>query len=541
MSNSNSMKVHEALARAFFDNGVDTMFGLLGDANMFMGDSYIRDCGGAFVAASHEAGATLMALGYAMMSHKVGVCTVTHGPAVTNTVTALVEGVKGQIPCVLICGDTPVDDREHNQNVDQREFITAAGAGFEQLRSAKTVADDVARAIRRAYVERRPIALNVPAELDWLDADYRPVVVKIPERRATISASDDLDNAIGILAAAKRPLILAGRGATSPEARDALLKLAARIDAPVATTLKGKDLFRGDPRNLGVFGTVSSAAAVETIVEADCIAAFGAGLNRYTTSGGAFLKGKRVIQINLEPTEVAKNIWPDVCLVGDPAGTAELIHRWLDEAEIPGSGFFSKALRERIATAAAAKPEARSMAPGMVDVRPALLELEEALPPNRLLVTDGGRFMIDVWTTMSVSGPDAFLTTVNFSSIGLGLPYAIGAGQAHPGRPVVLVTGDGGFMNGGLAEFNTAVRIGADLIVIVCNDGAYGAEHIKFRARQRDPANILFQWPEFANVAVALGGEGMTVRSADDLVVAKHAIEGRKGPLLIDLKIDPTR
>jgi thiamine pyrophosphate-dependent acetolactate synthase large subunit-like protein len=121
------------------------------------------------------------------------------------------------------------------------------------------------------------------------------------------------------------------------------------------------------------------------------------------------------------------------------------------------------------------------------------------------------------------------------------LPHAIGASFAMKGRPVVLVTGDGGFMHGGLVEFNTAVRCKTDLVVVVCNDSAYGAEYVRLRNKQMDPSLLVFNWPDLAPLAVALGGQGVTVRSYDDLTKIDVAIRERNGPLLIDLKIDPDR
>jgi acetolactate synthase-1/2/3 large subunit len=536
------LRVHQAIARALSDNGVEKMFGLMGDANMYMVNSYIRDCGGSFIAAANEAGAVMMALGYASVSGKPGVCSVTHGPGLTNTITGLVEGVRGQTPLVFLCGDTDVEDRENLQKISQRELITDTGAGFEQLRSPRTVAQDVMRVMRRALVERRPVALNVPVDLDWKETEnYQVVRVRVPESRAIVSKSDDLDNAVGIIAAAKRPIILAGRGAISSEAKSALLKLARRIEAPLTTTLKAKDLFRGEDFDLGICGTVSTQAAVETILESDCIIAFGASLNKYTMSHGTFLKGKRIIQVNLEPGEVGKNLEPDASLVGDPAGMAALIVHWLDEAEIPPSGSYTDELKRRLATGAPEQGADMDYGNGKVDYRQSLLQLDRILPEDRILVTDGGRFMVEAWKTIKVSGPASFVTTINFASIGLGLSHAIGASHAAPGRPVALFCGDGGFMNGGLAEFNTAVRHKSDLIVVVCNDGAYGAEHHKFLARQMDPGTIVFDWPDFAPVAIALGGEGITVRSAKDWKLVDQAIKNRSKPLLIDMKLDPAR
>ena len=539
-SHNSPRNVHQAVARALRDLGVDTLFGLMGDANMYMVDSFIRDYGGRFVAAAHEAGATMMALGYASLSGKPGVCSVTHGPGMTNTITGLVEGVKGGLPLVMLCGDTDPMDRENLQDVSQREFIIHAGAGFEQLRSAQTATQDLARVFRRAIVERRPVALNLPVSLDWSSVDnYSLPRVRVPEHRAAVSTGDDLDNAIGIIAAAKRPLILVGRGAISAEAKAAILRLAKRLEAPLATTLKAKDLFRGEDFNLGISGTLSSPVAVETIMESDCIIAFGASLNKYTMSYGAFVRGKRIIQIAREAGEIGSNVDVHAGLVGDPAEVADVIVHWLNEAEIPPSRFCTEDLKQRLTESSDRNSVAEEYGDGTVGYRTALARLDRILPADRVLVTDGGRFMIEAWKRISVPSPREFLSTINFASIGLGLSHAIGAGFARPAQPVVLLVGDGGFMHGGLMEFNTAVRNRCDLIVVVCNDRGYGAEYTKFRDRQMPPDSILFDWPDLAPVAIALGGEGVTIRSARDWALAEQAIKTRTKPLLIDVKLDP--
>lgn len=536
-----TMKVHSAIAKALIDNGIETMFGLIGDANLYVVDSFVREFGGTFVAAANEAGATLMALGYATVSGKVGVATVTHGPAVTNTLTGLVEGVKGQTPMVLICGDTAVDNREASQNIPQREVIIATGAGFEQLRSPSTLTQDVATVLRRAMLERRPVALNVPIEFQWLDVEYRSVILRIPETRGFVPAGIDLDNGVGIIAGAKRPIVLAGRGAVNTEARAALVRLAERTGALLATTLKAKELFLGEDYNLGVFGTLSTPVAMEAIMESDCIIAFGASLNSRTTSHGTFLKGKRLVQCNAEPIEIGKSIMPDAGLVGDPALVADAIVHWLDEAEIAPSGFRNEALNRRLKAYSPVADLSDTAVGGILDVHKVLAFFNEVVPTNRVLVTDGGRFCGAPWRMMNVSEPGSFLYTLNSGSIGLGLSYAIGASYAVKDRPVLLVTGDGGFMLGGLAEFNTAVRHNVDLIVVVCNDSSYGAEHVQFRNKNMDPALSIFDWPDFAPVADALGGKGVTVRTVQDLESAARSIEERDGPLLIDIKLDPDR
>jgi acetolactate synthase-1/2/3 large subunit len=170
-----------------------------------------------------------------------------------------------------------------------------------------------------------------------------------------------------------------------------------------------------------------------------------------------------------------------------------------------------------------------------------LTQLDRVLPQDRVLATDGGRFVRGAWSVISTMGPDAFVPALDFGSIGLGFSYGLGAACAAKGRPVVVIAGDGAFMNGGLAEFNTAVRTGLDMIVVIGNDSSYGAEHHKFASKQRDPIESMFDWPDFAPVAIALGGEGITVRSNADWALVEEAVANRKAPLLIDVKLDAAR
>ena len=248
------------------------------------------------------------------------------------------------------------------------------------------------------------------------------------------------------------------------------------------------------------------------------------------------MKSKRIIQIDVNPVAIGGGLHPDAALVADAGLTADTIVHWLDEAEIAPSGF-TRELNIEILTSHPAGQE--KVKDGVVSFVHALERLEEALPRDRILVTDGGRFMTEVWCRLSVPDPQSFVGTVNFGAIGLGLQEAIGAGVAAPDRPVVLFSGDGGFMMGGINEFNTAVRLGLDLIVIIANDSAYGAEHIQFIDRKMDPGLTEFHWPSFADIATSLGGQGVEVRSREQLEAAIEAMAKRSGPFLMDLRLDP--
>ncbi|MQY41992.1 thiamine pyrophosphate-binding protein [Epibacterium sp. SM1969] len=530
-----SIYTYQSIARALRDHKVDTLFGLMGDANLFFADSFVRDFGGTFVPAAYEGSSVLMAFAYAHISGKVGVATVTHGPALTNCVTALTEGVRGNIPMVLLAGDTPASNPRHLQSIDQREVVKSTGAGFVQVRLPETASKDFAQAIYRAQVEKRPIVLNMPADYMWEKTTHSTVGYTHFETPAYAPEGDVLDEAVGMIASAKRPMILAGAGAC--DARDSIIKLADRLEAPLATTLKAKGLFNDHPYNLDIFGTLSTPATYDAISKADCIICFGTALHEFTTDRGKLIEGKRVVQIDNKGKAIGLSVHPDAALVADAALTADNFVFWLNEAEIQPSGFTRELDSAELTQHEPHK--SRSFAPGTVDYVPAIELLEQTLPENRIVVTDGGRFMTEVWCRISVSDPQSFIPTANFGSIGLGLQEAIGAGVADRSRPVVLFTGDGGFMMGGINEFNTAVRLGLDLIIIVCNDAAYGAEHIQFLDREMDPELTTFEWPSFAAVATALGGTGIEVRSIEELEAATAQLSDRKGPVLIELHLDP--
>ncbi|MDB5454343.1 MAG: hypothetical protein JWO33_2921 [Caulobacteraceae bacterium] len=535
MSNSDSIPVYEAIARTLADNGIDTMFGLVGEGNLFIANSFVLDHGGAYIAAANEAGAVMMALGYASVSGKIGVATVTHGPGLTNTITCLVEAVRARQPLVLVCGDTAGVDIENFQKIDQRELVTATGSGFEQVRSAATALRDVAHAFRRAAVERRAIVLNVPVDIQVEKIAYQPTPMRIPQTRGLVPVSDDIDNAVGIIAASRAPVVVAGRGAISPESRASLIRLAERIGAPLMTSVRAKDLFAGEAFNLGICGTLSSPEAVEIVLSADCIIGFGAAMGPFTTSMGSYLKDKRIIYNNIDPSEIGKRFTPDAGLVGDAGLVADAIVELMDMAEIPASGF-----RDVIAARPPAPPEPDEDlgTATTMDIRKLMDWIDRTFPKDRVFVGCGGRYLKFGWKRIAIDGP-ASLVNPAFGAIGFGMPQSIGAAVAAPDRPILMLAGDGSFMIGGIGEFNTAVRYGLDIVVIVVNDGAYGAEHKHLRNHNVDPSLTMFNWPEFADVAVALGGQGYTVRGAGDLPGAAQAIRDRKGPLLIDVKIDP--
>jgi len=530
-----TVPVFEALANSIIDHDIDTVFGLMGDANLFLANHFASELKGQFVPVVYEGSAVLAAMAYWHVTGKVGVATVTHGPGLSNCLTALIEGARRRSPCVVIAGDTPVIDRNAIQGADQRELVKVTDAGFEQVRAADTALYDLAAAFHRAEAERRPIVLNVPSDFMWQEVLFEKTIYPSFKTVNAAVSGDVFDDALGIIASASRPIILAGIGAK--HARDALVRLAVRLEAPLATTLKAKDLFNEHPNNMDIFGTLSTPEGYAAIDKADCIISFGASLSSFTTDKGNLFKGKRVVQISEDLLTLGRFFVPHAGVVADAEVFADKIISLLDEAEIAPSGFMQELQISSLSKHPQIdKPQDTN---GFVDLAYALQTFDKILPDKRLLVTDGGRFMTEVWCRVSANKPEHFISGTDFGSIGLGLQSAIGMGIGNPQIPTCLFTGDGGFMMGGLNEFNTAVRMGIDLIVIVCNDSAYGAEHIQLTDKGLDPDTTEFVWPSFAAVAKSLGGDGYTIDSLSALEAASDFIENRSTPVLLDLRLDP--
>jgi acetolactate synthase I/II/III large subunit len=517
------MFVHEIVAEAVAATGTDTMFGLIGDANLFMVNSFVERQHGTYVSAVHEASAVMMAHGYACRGARLGVATVTQGPGLTNTATALTEAVRSNTPLILITGDTAPNNKLNQQTLEQEPFVRATGAGYFLIGQPHEAGPAVRAAARQAVAESRPFVLNCPTEYQWhvVDpaaddggADPWPGGSERP-----LVSEDALDEALGVITSARRPLVLAGRGVIGKEQRQAVLSFAERIGAPITTTLRARNLYSAAEGSVGVCGTVSTEPGVLAIGESDCIIAFGASLNTWTTVRNSLLHGKRVVHVDTDKARFRPEVPVTVAVLGDAATVAQQFVEMLDAAEVPPSGF-----RDRITATVSQSDLAFDVPLGAkVTLAGVLSTVNRALPSRRTVVYDGGRFQGEAFKYLWSTDYRHEVLTTDFGAVGLGMGAAIGAASAAPGETTVFVTGDGGFMMNGLAELHSAVRAGLPLIVIICNDGSYGAEYDQFLNKGVSPELSLFRWPDFAEVARSLGAEGLTVEGVSDVVAAMAA------------------
>ena len=530
------MSYSDHFAQALVDNGLDTMFGVLGDANMYLGQAYVKAPGTRYVAAANEGGAVLMAAGFAAATDRVGAATVTHG-AITNAVSALFEAARGRRPLVLVAGEAARNDRDNLQNLPNREIVASTGALYHAVRGVDSVYEDVAQGVRLAESSRCPVVLGVPSDFQRRSCAAQPLELMNTAMGQLAPNPGSLEEAAAFVSAANRPIILAGRGAGSPNTVAGLLKLAERVGAPVATTLRGKGAFANDPFNLGIWGTLATPVCLDTVTKCDLVLAFGASLSPLTTMRGELMAGKRIVQVDTDPAAIGRYQSVELGIVADAEVVARELIGLLDEAEVPAKSFRSADLQRAIAEFDVEDRRVRQ-ADGPLHIVDALHQINDLCPASRTLSIDAGRFAHEALRVLQVDRPDAYLHALNVSQIGMSLSYGIGGAVGVPDRPSVVVIGDGGFMLGGLAEFNTAVRYGLDLLVFVINDGAYGAEYYRFVAEDADPTLTTFDWPDLADVATSLGGRGITVKALGEFDEVKRALEDRHGPVLVDVRLD---
>jgi len=558
--------IAETVGRTLAALGCRQVFGVVGSGN-FVVTRALVDAGAGFVAARHETAAVTMADAWARVTGEVGVASVHQGPGFTNALTGLAEAAKSRTPLLVLAGDTSAAAVRSNFRVDQAAMAVAAGAVPERIHTPATAVTDVIRAHRRAALDRRTVALMLPLDVQGAPTDAAAAAVAVPPLgliARTQPPPDAVEAVANLLAAARFPAIVAGRGAVLADARGPLEDLAELTGAVLATSAVANGLFAGNPFALGISGGFASPVAARLLARADLVVAAGASLNMWTTRHGALVgPGAKVLQIDTDVDAIGAHRPVDLGIVGDVAATAEALAVALRQQGHTNTGFRTDDTAAAIATggwrhqpltaAAASNPATTDDNAdadgdgegGRIDPRVLSIRLHEMLPAERLVAIDSGHFM--GWPAMYIDVPDphGFVFTQAFQSIGLGLASAIGAAFARPDRLTVAALGDGGALMAA-GEIETLGRLGLPMLVVVYNDAAYGAEVHHFGPHGEPLDIVRFPDTDFAALGRAAGTEGVTVRHVDDLaeverwIAARAEHPDRARPLVVDAKVDPT-
>jgi acetolactate synthase-1/2/3 large subunit len=518
------LKIYEAMAHALQEEGIDTIFGLMGDGNLRFLTYWATELEQGYYGTRHESAAVAMADGYARVSGKVGVATVTQGPGVTNTLTALVTARKARTPMLLMVGDVASFQSGWPQDVNHDAVFAAAEVPLIHINNPKTAYSDVVKALRLAEERRGPVGLNMPTDMQeqewnaWDDETEFPAY----QRPATTVAPDTITQIADVLTSAKRPAIIAGRGAVEAGCTDTLTAIGDQIGAVFATTLRGKGAFGAHPYSVGVAGGLGSNLSATILGEADVVLVVGASLNAFTMMNGTLLGDKAtIIRIDERDVPAPADHQGDLMtsrhigVVADADDALKALAAELEARNYSGDGYRPRA-GETLLNFKASDEFSHVVEDGAVDPRTLVVAINELLPDNTTVVTDAGHFFGYPVAYVDVHDGRSFVCGIDFGSIGLGIGHAMGAGLARPEQPTVLFVGDGGLLMS-LGDVETAIRYNRPLVIFVLNDAAYGSELQIIRMWELAEDLSVFPATDFASITQAMGARVIKVRTDEDI------------------------
>ena len=527
-----------AVGRMVAAAGVRHSFGVVGSGNFHVTNALI-DAGVDYVAARHESGAVSMADAAARITGDLTVATVHSGPGLANAVTAITEAAKSRTPLLILAGDAARGALRSNFTIDQDAIVAGVSATAERLHRPETALQDVRRALTTAVCERRTVVLSMPMDVQSakLADSAEPYEQQIHPPRIPQPATGDVADLAKLLDQAERPLLLAGRGAVLAEATEQLRELAQRTGALLATSACGHGAFVDDPWCVGMAGGFSSPAAVELISSSDLLVGFGTTWTQWTTRHGKLINpDATLVQVDVEAHRLGSQRHIDVGILGDARACAHELTSRVTERSGWRTPEVAALLREKNHHAASYDDTSTS---AHIDPRTLTKELDRILPEERTVVLDSGHFI--AWPTryLRVPDPQGWVFAQSFQSIGLGLGNAVGAATVCPDRLTVLLAGDGGF-HMGIAEFETALRLGRRMLVVVYNDAAYGAEVHHFGPDGFSTKSVEFPDVDLAAIARGFGAQAVTVRDVADLQpVHEWLASTGEGVFVVDAKVTP--
>lgn len=530
------MKVYEALAQGFVAEGTSAVFGMMGDANMFWMNA-LSKLGVKTYDVRHEGSGLAMADGWARATGEVGVCTTTSGPGCAQLATTMIVASRARTPLVAFCGEVALGDDEAPQRLDQERFAAAIEAGFVRVLRPDHAFREVQKAFYLARSESRPIMLSAPMDVQqepFDDEEYVPSTTLLPT--SPVRPDPELiDTVADALSRSRRPVIIAGRGALRSGAGPAIRSLAERTGAIIATTLMAKNWLADDDFHVGIAGLYATRNAIELFQEADCVIGVGASLNKHTTEHGYLFPDAAYVQIDVKPHALmGGQRAADHYLRADARLAVQALNNGLERRQVRSAGYRTAIVKQKI-DVAWHDPQTYDVEPGLIDPRDACRVLDEVIPEDIGLILDAGQQVC--FGMVLFRRPRRYvMSNQQFGCIGQGVTTGIGAVLATGNRPAFLMEGDAGLMMH-LGEFETAVRYGVPLLVVVLNDESLGAEYHKSIAKGLNDDLTRISTPNLGVLGQALGGRGELIKSLDELRAAAEKFVADPVPTILDVRI----
>ena len=528
----------EIIIACLKEQGVDTVFGYPGGAILNLYDELYKHSDEIHhVLTSHEQGASHAADGYARSTGKVGVCFATSGPGATNLVTGIATAHMDSIPIIAItCNVTlPLLGKDSFQEIDIAGITMPITKHNFIVKDISNLAETIRRAFRIATTGRPgPVLIDIPKDVTapGNKYEYEPMT-PIPVGRVTKDITpESIDQAIEMIAEASKPYIFVGGGAVIAEASESLKKFVELVDAPVCDTLMGKGAYDGTDRRytgmLGMHGTKTSNLGVS---DCDLLIAIGTRFSdRVLGNAKKFASKAKILQFDVDPAEINKNIRATHAVIGDVEAILDAINAKLPQQQHTEWMDHIMDLNDRLGLRV---PETGLNGPYIVE------EAYRQTKGDAIIATEVGQHQMWAAQYYRYSRPHQLLTSGGLGTMGYGLGAAIGAKTANPDKTVINFVGDGCFrMN--MNELATASREKLPVIEIIVNNHVLGMvrQWQTLFYGERYSATVLDDGVDYVKLAEAMGAAGYRVTTREEYVRALSEALSSDKPVLIDCIID---
>ncbi len=526
----------EIVIECLKEQGVDTVFGYPGGSILNVYDELYKHSNEIkHVLTSHEQGAAHAADGYARSTGKVGVCFATSGPGATNLVTGIATAYMDSVPMVAITCNVGVNllGKDSFQEIDIAGITTPITKHNFIVKDVTKLADTIRRAFAIARRGRPgPVLVDIPKDITANRTEYMPVPLEEQPRRTDTITEEALDTAVHMIEKAKKPYIFVGGGAVISGASKELLEFAEKVQAPVCDTMMGKGAFDGNhPWYTGMLGMHGTKTSNLGVSECDLLIAIGTRFSdRVTGNARKFAAKAKILQLDIDPAEVNKNIVVSASVIGD---VKEILSR-LNARIRPQqhAGWLEHILEYKEKYPLTYHREGLS-GPAIIE------EIYRATNGEALMVTEVGQHQMWAAQYYKYKEPRSFITSGGLGTMGYGLGAAIGAQIANPDRQVVNIAGDGCFrMN--MNEIATAVRQKLPLIEVVVNNHVLGMvrQWQTLFYQKHYSATVLDDGVDFVKLAEAMGAVGYRVTSREEFREIFARALASDMPVLIDCIVD---
>ncbi len=509
--------VADLLVRCLEREGVSVVFGIPGEENIRLTDALARSPI-RYVLVRHEQAASFMAEMYGRLTGRAGVCSATLGPGAINLLLGTADATTNSSPVVALSAQVGLNRiyKESHQSVDLVSMFAPVTKWADVVLTPGAVPEMVRKAFKLAQTERPgAVYLAVPEDIEAavVPPGLAPLNVNIP--RPDIPSAAQIERAVAVLNAARRPIVLAGHGAARAGAAGALLRFSEQLGLPVATTFHGKGVFPDDhPHALGAVGFMQHDYVNFGFDEADVIISVGYELQEFDPArinpGG----DKRILHLSRCPAEVDASYDVEVGVQADIGATLDALAAAATRRWQPGAS--GKKIRALLAGELS-----RGAADDSFPLKPqrVVSDTRAALGRSDIVLADTGAVKMWMARLYPTFEPNTCLTSNGLSAMSFALPGAIGAKLADPGRRVLAAVGDGAFLMNS-QEIETAVRERIPLVVLIWQDDAYGLIKWKMELELGHDVATGFTNPDFVAYAESFGARGYRVTSAGGLLPA---------------------